>query len=386
MTFWRSHSAIILTIAIVGAFYGIWLFAQRPIDQPERFAQIGDHFLEQGRGHSTTIDELGTVASPGLGYDGQFFVFMAVDLSHAPSYLDKPRYRMNRIGFPATATVISGGQRSLIPWTMLGIELLSVLAATGLLAVMVTAGGGSAFLALLYGLSPGLFLAASRFLSEAPANALAMLGVFLWLRRQEGSRHRRSIAGAGCAFAAAALTRETTLLFPLGMALWMISTGDAGFWSRARPAAALVGLAVTPLLCWQAFLTWWLPPEPVPDALHFAFVPFGGLIARGATAATVGQVLVVVIPSCIAVAITAISTRWSVWTAVIALNAVVLVVFLPPRSYDDLNASGRISLAIILAFIFAIPRVRGRLGAYGVATVILLWMLPWLYLFPRNFL
>ncbi len=136
---------------------------------------------------------------------------------------------MGRVGFPVTATVIAGGRSSAIPWTMLGIELVAVLATTGLLAAAVTTLGGSAFLALIYGLSPGLFLSASRLLAEAPANAFAALGMYLWIRAREPPRRRAAIVGAGSAFAAAALIRETTLLFPLGIALWTISAGDGRF-------------------------------------------------------------------------------------------------------------------------------------------------------------
>ncbi len=380
----RSHASILLTLASVAAFYGFWLNAQRPLDQPERLAEISERFLAKGRGSSAAIDDLEAVAVHGYsGYDGQFFVFMAIDLTHAPSYVDDARYRMNRIGFPVAAVVVSGGSRPLIPWAMLGLELFSVMVTTFLLAVMITARGGSAFLALLYGLSPGLFFSVSHLLSEAPANALAVLGVFLWQRGRDGRPERPMILAAGCAFAAAALTRETTLLFPAGIALWMISTGGGGFWSRARPAALLVSLAVGPVLCWQAFLAWWLPPEGVPTAAHFEWVPFSGLLADGATTAMVGQLLAVVLPSCIAVAVTAAGTRWSVWTPLIALNAAVLIVFLPHFSYSELGALSRISLPVTIVFALAAPEIHGRLRFYGVLVAGTLWMLPWFDWLPR---
>ena len=92
------------------------------------------------------------------------------------------------------------------------------------------------------------------------------------------------------------------------------------------------------------------------------------------------------VPSCLAVLITILATRWSLWTPIIALNALVLVVFLPRPSYDDLFASARISLSIILVFVLVIPATRGRLRIYGATAVSALWMLPWLYFFPRNVL
>ena len=108
----RARVHVALTVAIVAGFYAIWLAQHLPRHHPERLADIGAHFLAQGRGQSETIDRLRGVAHPGLGYDGQFFVFMAFDLLRAPAYLDKQHYRMNRVGFPATATAVSGGRRS----------------------------------------------------------------------------------------------------------------------------------------------------------------------------------------------------------------------------------------------------------------------------------
>jgi hypothetical protein len=105
----RSRASIIVTLALVAVLYGAWLNAQRPLEHPERLADIGDRFLAQGKGASSAIDALAPVAVHGVGYDGQFFLFMASDLEHAPPYLDDARYRMNRIGFPITASVISGG-------------------------------------------------------------------------------------------------------------------------------------------------------------------------------------------------------------------------------------------------------------------------------------
>ena len=379
----KTHVSIILTIAVTAMLYGVWLNTERPFDHPESLAGIGDRFLAQGNGGSTAIDELDAAKVPGSGYDGQFFLFMAIDLTRAPAYVDVPRYRLSRVGFPVAAATLAGRNRSVIPWVMLSIELAAVLATTGLLAVMVSAGGGSAFLALLYGLAPGLFISASRLLSEAPANALALLGVFLWLRGRNGPRATRTIALAGVVFAAAALTRETTLLFPLGIATWMVTTSRGSIRARIGPAALLVGLAMTPLLCWHVFLIRWLPLVAMGPDSHLVLLPFGGLVAHGASSTTVLQTIAVVAPACLMVVITAAGTRWSVWTSVILLNAAVLVVFLPILSYADFAASGRITLPVLLTFVLAIPAVRGRLRLYGVPVVGILVMLPWLYFFPR---
>ena len=63
----------------------------------------------------------------------------------------------------------------------------------------------------------------------------------------------------------------------------------------------------------------------------------------------------------------------------------VLVVLLPEPSYADYDASGRITIGVVLAFLIALPAVvaAGRLAQAWI--VALLWFAPWYSLFPTAF-
>ena len=61
----------------------------------------------------------------------------------------------------------------------------------------------------------------------------------------------------------------------------------------------------------------------------------------------------------------------------LATNVLVLVVLLPEPSYVDYNASGRIAIGVVLAFLLCLPAVvaAGRLAQAWIVAV--LWLAPW---------
>ena len=115
----------------------------------------------------------------------------------------------------------------------------------------------SPWLALLYGLYPGLFTATSLDTAEPLAYGLIALAVYLL---EFGGEAR--IVLAGITFALAGLTRETTLIFPVVYAAAIVlglAAGTAGWKVRHawRDALALLGLAVVPFIAYKVFLTRW---------------------------------------------------------------------------------------------------------------------------------
>ncbi|MSR65001.1 MAG: hypothetical protein EXS18_04380 [Verrucomicrobiae bacterium] len=60
-----------------------------------------------------------------IGYDGQFTLFLAYDpflRIDLVASLPKPAYRYQRIGLPLLAHVLSGGNRTLLPWFVVGLN------------------------------------------------------------------------------------------------------------------------------------------------------------------------------------------------------------------------------------------------------------------------
>lgn len=191
-----------------------------------------------------------TVQDPGDDFDGQFFYRLGVspwsdDETVAGVTYDLPALRNARWGYGALAFVASGGDPDLVPWALVG---LNVLAATVVGAVgggLARASGRHAAWGLLFALWPGFAYSLSLDTSELVASAF-LLGGLLALR------HRRWGPGAAL-LTAAVLTRDTTAGVPFGVAatgvaLWWSSrcaATDDGGRSETGPAAGSVDRVAT---------------------------------------------------------------------------------------------------------------------------------------------
>src|SRR5258706_5599809 len=116
----------------------------------------------------------------------------------------------SRVFYPAVSRVASLGSVTALPYAMLAINLLAVLAGTLAIALWLVKRGFSPWPALLYGLYPGLVVTAFRDLTEPLAYALAAFAVLAF----DGRRTRR-LALSALLFALAVLTRETIVPFAL---------------------------------------------------------------------------------------------------------------------------------------------------------------------------
>ncbi len=153
----------------------------------------------------------------GLGFDGQLSYYIALDPSKAHHYIagyDDPAYRYQRILYPIAARFTAFEQPSLVPWTMLAINWVSVGLGVLALAAWLRRKGLSPWFAGLYGLFPGLLIALQRDLTEPLAYGLVACAVYLF-----DFGGRRGVVWAGLAFGAAALARETTVIFAALFAL-----------------------------------------------------------------------------------------------------------------------------------------------------------------------
>ena len=149
-------------------------------------------------------------------HDGQQYYVIAREPMHptaAAPGLDRPRYRLQRILFPWLSWLLhpSGGGEGLI-WAMFAVGVAGVLAgsvASGALSMEL---GGPAWPAVAFGLMTGSFTA----LRISTPDPLAVAFVFwaLWFLL------RRRLLWAVLLALAAVLTKETSLVFLVGFALW----------------------------------------------------------------------------------------------------------------------------------------------------------------------
>jgi hypothetical protein len=202
------------------------------------------------------------------------------------------------------------------------------------------------------------------------------------------------VAPAGVCFALAALTRETTAIFPLAYGLAQLlpnrGTGD-GKAIRAvrwRRAALLLGVSLLPMILYKAFLLLWLGSIGQTGDLYPGLVPFAGLLSYWPLKVDqLEEVFGVVIPALICTGM----VLWALWQRLwqpqvwaLLANSVLLVVLLNAKSYAEYFASGRIAAGVVLAALYCLPvfdRLTGRSRWWFWASS-WFWLLLWPALYP----
>ncbi|HMA38401.1 MAG TPA: hypothetical protein VKY74_28390 [Chloroflexia bacterium] len=338
------------------------------------FSVIGPRFITQSDCSRVIrpdppLDLRGT----GLGYDGQFAYYIALDPLKARYCVDNPPYRYTRILYPLLAWLGALGQPAAIPLTLVLVNLVAAVGGTAALAAWCQAHRQSPWWALVYGLNMGQLMAFTRNLTEVLACALVAGAIYSF-----DCRPRQRWLAASL-FGLAGLARETTLLFAVLYSLRLLI--DA--WP-ARPrelgARAMFGaLAVGPALLWQVGLYCWLGSSGLTAGPGFAVLPLAGLIPLYPFAGSVLLVLLALLPPaflCLGAALRrlwidpAARQRTEIW--VLLLHIVFFVLLLPSPSLVDLYSAARLGLGGVLAAVCAVAYFPWRGWFYGAAAV---WML-----------
>jgi hypothetical protein len=186
---------------------------------------------------------------PGTGYDGQWFLGLAYDpllLGDPTRGYDLPRYRAGRPLLPVAGWLLAAGGQGRVPsGTLLAAGPLALALGAAASARLLAGAGRPAWLGLVFCAVPGVAVGAMFGTAEALGLALALVGLVL--------AHGRRPLAAGLAFAAAALTKETYLVFAVAASAVAL-TGAAGWGARLRQAAALLVPGAVALALWSAWV------------------------------------------------------------------------------------------------------------------------------------
>jgi hypothetical protein len=299
-----------------------------------------------------------------LGYDGQFYYYLAKDPFHGSVYLDNAPFRMERMLFSVAVWVLSlGGQASLVPFWLLTLNVIGTLAGTAGLAVLLDRRGLSPWWSLAFGLYLGQFASITH---DVPDGLAAALIVFAFLAADRGRWMETTLW-----LAVAALTRETVVVFTVGMAI------DALF-QREWKRVLLLFVSTLPLLAWLIALRLIFGAS----GLFFSSVvskapkiPFAGLLGiAGPSPRFAITLLVITLPLLLALG-WALRELWQgTWKTAPGLLFALgvnlgLAIFLNAFTYQDLASSARIVIGIPLAWMLYAAFRQSRA---------LLWLaMPW---------
>jgi hypothetical protein len=180
------------------------------------------------------------------GYDGQFTYYIAVDPNPASvrEKLDVPAYRYQRILLSYLARLLSCGNVTLIPWMLLGINLIAHTIGTWAVMLYMEAHGFRSSYALSYGLWVGLISAVGLQLHEPLAYGLVSAA---WLARKRD----KSLLGVGL-LGLALFAKETTLIFWFALLLTDL-IGKRNWKNTAAWIAVGACYAVWQLWLWHVF-------------------------------------------------------------------------------------------------------------------------------------
>jgi hypothetical protein len=364
---------------------------------PYQFINIGHQYLHKGSS-SSAIRHARPVNNR-IGYDGQFYYFLAVDPKHGRDYMDAPGVIYSRIGYPMTVRVLSDGNASVIPYMMVVVNILAAVGGTLAVAFFFRRRGLPPALALLYGFFPGLVIAVARDLTEPLAFGLAAAGLLAF-----NPKSKWRLLASGSLFGLAMLTRETVALFPAILALGLlVGTGTASRWrERLRwgnllRAITFAEIAFAPLFVWRHLLTTVVLPHAATQEAFIgserhvvsgaagtavaALVPFRAIAGQWPwTGEDVTDLVTVVVPALIwaGIAVALLRRKLTVEPWFVLANVAVFVVFLPTPIAVDYGSLGRASIGVVLAALVTLPQVVPWQGerARLVRSTLVLWSLP----------
>ena len=240
------------------------------------FFRFGDRFSP-----SPLIEQEVRIVPGGQGYDGQFFLAIALDplLGHEGSIaaLDYPRYRYRRILYPLLGHVLGLGRATLIPYALVVVNVACIPLLLGIGTLLL--GGASesrrGFLGLLVLAPLGVWVSLS-------LSTCDLLGSTLFLAALLSAAKGRAPLSA-LLIACAALTRETYLAVALMLSVVPLMRKE----NRRVNWHYLPAMA--PAALWLAYGAWRIPSGSDRVGEHFG-VPFGGILTKLSDASAVGGV------------------------------------------------------------------------------------------------
>jgi hypothetical protein len=293
-----------------------------------------------------------------IGYDGQFAYQIALAPLEATQFLDIPAYRYQRVLYPLAARLAALGQPALIPWALIGLNILALTAGASVMSLILLHHKLSAWYALPVGLFAGQLVSLRLDVNEPFFLTLALLGIYAF-------ETRRPRWGAAF-FALSLLSKETAIAFVGGYLFYFFATRQ---W---RTLAETAVISLTPFAALQ--LAIWLNFSEIGlrsgghGATSFSLIPFGGLLAFGLDKPQTLMVVLtilgpLILAPCLALIIYLARYFWrgmfSVAAVILALH-ILMMATLPFSTYVDLPGVLRLTSGLVVATVVFGAIIRSR--------------------------
>ena len=334
---WLTPTFVVIVVCLIYVL-GVFIWAG---GDPMAFVLLGTRFSEGNPQGSE-------------GYDGQFAYQIALDPFEAASYLDIPAYRYQRILYPLLARLLALGQPTLIPWTLILVNITAIATGTWAAELILRDLRVSRWYALVYGLYGGQLLALRTDLHEPLAYGLVMWAILAW------AKERR--IWSMVAFGLAALAKETTLIFWAAYFLYMLTRRQ---WRWTIGSA----VAVAPFIVYQLLLWSWLGSFGVGSggvgATPFSLIPLGGWLAIAQVKLSAFYKLSVFLKiSLVIVPMSILPSLTGIWLSLrrllhgeihpfiycLLLNSLVIL-FLPASTFREPAAMVRLTMGLVSAML-----------------------------------
>ncbi len=374
MKFFKKHSATIpavITASVIFYWISIVLSVNKNIYD---LIYIGRSFVEKSQ-VSPIINSQKRYSQIGYGYDGQFFYYIALDPSKAYHYIDDPPYRYARILYPLVARVFSFGRPQLIAYSLLFINVVSLIGTVYLLSSYLKRFNISPYISLIYAFYPGVFVSLGHDLNELLAYFLTMTGVYFF-----DPKRTKKLITSSIFFILAIFTREATALFSIsfGAALiFAISKLDKQIQINQdwKKGIAFCLSILFPYFLYLLFLRFRFGPDPSPHLLFFPLILFHFWPWSN-------HITLVLLPSLILGIILAHFFKRGYLTASVTalLMNLLLLLVLIPDDYSMYANIGRYANGLVFATIISLPSVI-HLNRKLIKLVIgaaLLWFQAWI--------
>lgn len=306
------------------------------------------------RDSAISFVHLGTIWSAHIrsgtwGYDGQFYYQIARNPLGAAQFMDNAPYRYQHFLYPLLVWLLSAGQAPLVPYMLLLLNLLAIIISVEIIARLLSKSGLSPWFSLALGLYYGMAVGLTFDTTEPFTCLLISLGFWFLNKRQ--------LVISAIWMGLATLSRETAVLFPLGLAAYSI-------WKHEwKDAIGFTSLGVLPLAIFLSILAFIFGHTGITFTPPFEHAPFAGIIYYRHTPRKFWLlVLIMLLPTLGYLGLLAwdlihrhINQMTLVWTANLGL-----LVFLSHSSYIELVSCGRVAIAAVLAGILYGQQTRNK--------------------------